>query len=126
MFMKKDTRFTKSYYKIREVADIIGVPQSTLRFWEQEFPELQPKRSLHNQRTYTPKDLELLEIINFLVKVKGHKLESAKEQLRHNRKNISKRLKIVEELSEVKQELEILRDMLSLRSQKLSFESPQS
>ena len=124
--MKKDTRFTKSYYKIREVADIIGVPQSTLRFWEQEFPELQPKRSLHNQRTYTPKDLELLEIINFLVKVKGHKLESAKEQLRHNRKNISKRLKIVEELSEVKQELEILRDMLSLRSQKLSFESPQS
>ena len=124
--MKKDTRFTKSYYKIREVADIIGVPQSTLRFWEQEFPELQPKRSLHNQRTYTPKDLELLEIINFLVKVKGHKLESAKEQLRHNRKNISKRLKIVEELSEVKQELEILRDMLSLRSQRLSFESPQS
>lgn len=124
--MKKDTRFTKSYYKIREVADIIGVPQSTLRFWEQEFPELQPKRSLHNQRTYTPKDLELLEIINFLVKVKGHKLESAKEQLRHNRKNISKRLKIVEELSEVKQELEILRDMLSLRTQRLSFESPQS
>lgn len=124
--MKKDTRFTKSYYKIREVADIIGVPQSTLRFWEQEFPELQPKRSLHNQRTYTPKDLELLEIINFLVKVKGHKLESAKEQLRHNRKNISKRLKIVEELSEVKQELEILRDMLSLRTQRLSLESPQS
>ena len=119
--MDKGNRYTKSFYKIREVADIIGVPQTTLRFWEQEFPELKPKRSVHNQRTYTPKDLELLEIINYLVKIKGHKIDSAKEQIKKNRHNISKRLKIVEDLTSVRNDLESLLESLSKRSQKLDL-----
>lgn len=116
-----ETRFTKSYYKIREVAEIIGVPQTTLRFWEQEFAELKPRRSVHNQRTYTPKDLELLQIINYLVKVKGLKIESAKEQLHRNRSNISKKLQIIEDLNMVRTELEVFKEALSMRAQKLSL-----
>lgn len=116
-----DTRLTKSYYKISEAAEIIGVPQSTLRFWESEFKELSPRRSAHNQRYYTPDDLELLQIINFLIKIKGLKIEAAKEQIKHNRKNISKRLEVVDKLKEVREDLSLLLQSLNLRGQKLGL-----
>lgn len=117
-----ENKFTKKYYKIREVAEIIGVAQSTLRYWEKEFTELTPRRSLHNQRSYTPKDLELLQIIHFLLYSKGLKIEAAKEQLKHNRKNISKRIKIVEKLENVREDLEVLLHSLNLRGQKLDID----
>lgn len=116
---KMDTRFTKNYYKIKEASEFIGVPQSTLRYWEKEFPELKPRRSLHNQRTYSPADMELLEIIHFLLHVKGLKVDAAKEYLSHNRHNISKRLQIISKLENVKSDLENLLKVLNLRSQKL-------
>ena len=113
-----DTRLTRSYYKMREAEEIIGVPQSTLRYWEKEFPELKPRRSASNQRTYSPADLEMLQIIHYLLHIKGLKIEAAKEQLRINRKNISKKLKIVDKLKEVREDLELLLHSLNLREQK--------
>ena len=59
----------KDYYKIKDVAELIGVPQSTLRYWEKEFPECSPRRSATNIRYYTPADIETLRIIHFLLKV---------------------------------------------------------
>lgn len=112
-----ENRFTKSYYKIKEVSEIIGVPQSTLRFWEKEFPELSPRRSATNRRYYNAKELELLQIICFLLHVKGMKIEAAKEQLKHNKKNITKRIEILEGLNEVKKDLETLMKALNLREQ---------
>lgn len=114
-----DTRFTKSYYKIKEASEIIGVPQSTLRYWEKEFPEISPRRSGSNQRYYTPQDLETLEIINYLLRTKGMKIEAAKEHLKHNKKNVSKRLQVIEKLQKVKSELELLLQSLNLRNQNL-------
>lgn len=108
-------RYGKPRYKIREAAEIIGVPQSTLRFWEQEFPDLKPKRSSHNQRYYTPTDLELLEIIFYLLHTKGLKIEAAKEYLRLNRHNLSRRMEVIDKLKGLRQELEGLLKALSLR-----------
>lgn len=119
--MNRDTRLTKKYYKIKEAAEIIGVPQSTLRYWETEFPELSPKRSVHNRRYYSPSDMELLQIINFLIKIKGLKIEAVKDQLKHNRKNVSRKVKIVEDLKTVRDDLEILLQSLNLRGQKLDL-----
>lgn len=116
-----DNRITKKYYKIREVADIIGVPQSTLRYWEKEFNSLNPRRSAHNQRYYTPADLEVLQIIYFLLYTKGLKVEAAKEQLRINKKNISKKLNVINKLKEVKEELIHLKSALDLRGNKLGI-----
>lgn len=117
-----DSRLVKSYYKVREAAEIIGVPQTTLRFWEKEFPELAPRRSAHNQRYYSKSDLELLQIIKFLIKTKGLKIEAAKEELRHNRKNISKKIEIVEKLTKIRDDLELLLKSLNLRGKKLGIE----
>ncbi|MDE6198523.1 MAG: MerR family transcriptional regulator, partial [Muribaculaceae bacterium] len=43
----------KKYYKIREVAEIIGLPASTLRFWENKFKIIKPHRNEHGTRFYT-------------------------------------------------------------------------
>lgn len=106
---------TKKYYKIKDAAELIGVSQPTLRFWESEFPEIKPMRSTSNQRYYTPDDIETLRIVYYLVKVKGLKIDAAKEQMRLNRKNITKRMDIVEKLLDVRDELEMMLKSLEKR-----------
>ena len=96
---------SKQYYKIKEVAEILDVPQSTLRFWEKEFPKIKPIRSSHNIRYYRPQDIELLRIIHYLIKDKGLKIEAAREQLRSNKHNVSRRVEIIDRLKSVRSEL---------------------
>ena len=105
----------KDYYKIKDVAELIGVPQSTLRYWEKEFPECSPRRSATNIRYYTPADIETLRIIHFLLKVRGLKLDAAKEQLRVNRHNVSRRMEVIDRLGQVREELVNLRKALNIR-----------
>lgn len=114
-------RFTKKFYKVREVVEIIGLPASTLRFWESEFKELRPKRSPHNQRLYTPRDIETLEIINFLLNTKGLKIEAAKENLRDNRGNLSRKMEVISKLKEARADLETLLKSLNLRGEKIGL-----
>lgn len=96
----------KEYYKIKEVSEMLGVPPSTLRFWEKEFPQmLKPVRSTHNQRYYRPRDIENVKIIHFLIKNKGLKIEAARAYLRSNPKNVSRCPEVIERLEEVSAEL---------------------
>lgn len=105
----------KKYYKIRDVSELLGVPTSTLRYWETEFPEIAPRRSQSNQRYYTPEDITCLRMIHYLMKVKGLRLEAAKEELRTNRTNISNRIKIIETLTATRNELEEILNGLTKR-----------
>lgn len=102
-------------YRIKDVCEILNIPASTLRFWEKEFSEIKPVRSQSNRRIYYPKDLEMLRIINYLVKTKGLKIEAAKQELKLNKKNISKRLEIIEELNNLKNSLQSLLNSLDKR-----------
>ena len=111
----------KQFYRIREVAEIIGVQPSTLRYWENEFTELSPKRSLSHARRYTTSDIEKLRMIYFLVKVKGLKLEAAKEQMRVNEHNIDRQMGIVSSLEEIKVQMKGLMNALSKRIQDEKF-----
>ncbi len=86
-----------------------------MRYWEQEFPELKPMRSPSNQRYYTPDDIEILRIIYYLVKVRGLKIEAAKEQMRLNSRNITKRMDIINKLQDVKDELKLMLGALEKR-----------
>ena len=58
----------KLYYSIKEVAQMIGVSESLLRYWETEFPHLRPKTTGNRVRQYTDKDIEQIKIIYNLVK----------------------------------------------------------
>lgn len=107
--------FDKKYYKIKDVADMLDIVPSTLRYWEQEFPECRPRRSATNQRYYTPDNIECLRIIHYLLKVKGLRMDAAKEQLKLNRSNISKRMEIIETLTRTRDDLQEMLDALKKR-----------
>lgn len=102
----------KKYYKIKEVSDIVGVPISTLRFWEKKFTVISPKRSRGNTRMYTVDDIEKLKMVWFLVKEQGVKLSVAEQQILHNRKNVSKRHEVISRLETIREDLQNLASAL--------------
>ena len=75
----------KLYYSIKEVAQQVGVSESTLRYWETEFPNLKPKTVASTKvRQYTDKDIEEIKVIYNLIKVRGFKIAAARKYLREN------------------------------------------
>lgn len=77
----KEKTVEKLFYSIGEVAEILGVPVSTVRFWENEFDILKPRKNKKGNRLFMPGDLRNLKIIHNLVKEKGMTLAGAKKQL---------------------------------------------
>lgn len=116
----------KQYYKIKDVAEMLGVQQSTLRFWEKEFDCLNPRRSASNVRYYTPADIEIIRVISYLLRNRGLKLEAAKEQMRHNRGNVSRRIRAIERLENVRDTLSSLLKSLNVRAQTLGIEDKEN
>jgi len=105
----------KKYYKIAEVAEMIGVPASTLRFWEKEFPQVKPVRNAGGSRFYTPANVETLRMIYFLVREKGLRIEAAREALAANRSGVLRHADAVRRLREVRSRLTGLLDALTRR-----------
>lgn len=102
----------KRYYTIGEVARILGVNTSLVRFWEKEFDILKPRRNKKGNRLFTLKDLENIKIIYHLVKERGFTLEGAKTKLRQNKNDVAKTSEVIEKLKMIKQALmEIKREL---------------
>lgn len=100
-----DDKLSKKFYKIGDVAEILSLPTSTLRFWEKEFTIIKPKRNSKNIRVYTVKDIETIKMIYFLVKEKGLKLDAAQAMIKRNRDGISKQFEVIERLKQVREQL---------------------
>lgn len=105
----------KKFYKIREVAEILSIPASTLRFWESRFTIIKPKRNANGTRLYTPRDIEKIRMINYLVKDKGLKLEAAEQQISRNHSGVSRRYEVIERLQNIRNELSGMLDALNSR-----------
>lgn len=103
---------TKKYYKIKEVAEILNIPPTTLRFWENRFTVIRPKRNEKGTRFYTPHDIEVISQIHYLVKEKGLKLEAAQEAIRVNPQGISQLQQTVARLRRVRAGLQLMYDAL--------------
>lgn len=99
----------KKYYSIREVAEKIGEPQSTLRFWEKEIPLLNPGKSAGGTRRYVQKDIELLRQIKFLIDEQHLTLEGVKERLLNHSEEDERRIKVIQKLQNVRKELLAIR-----------------
>ncbi len=100
----------KKYYKIGEVSEILNLPITTLRYWEQEFTVIKPKRTRGGSRLYTNDDMEKIKMVWYLVKERGMKLQAAEQEIRQNRRNVSKRHEVIERLQTIKSDLQILAD----------------
>ena len=101
----------KLYYSIGEVAEMLGEPQSVLRFWETEFPSLQPVKNKRGVRSYTERDIELLKRIRHLTRDCGYTLEGVREQLRVRPLDDPKQ-EVVNRLTEVRKFLVDLKETL--------------
>lgn len=73
---------SKLYYSIGEVAELLQVNASLLRFWEKEFNLSVSKKNKKGNRLYTAKEIEKIQRIYHFVKVEGYTLEGAKKALR--------------------------------------------
>ena len=69
-------------FKIGDVADLLGIKQYILRYWEQEFEILKPKKASNNQRLYTKKDVENAFLIKKLLYRDRFSIEGARQAMR--------------------------------------------
>ena len=100
----------KLYYSIKEVAEMFGLNESTLRFWETEFPYLKPKVSGPSKiRQYQEKDIEQIRLIHNLVKVRGFKLAAAKKIINNNRDGADRKAEVLTRLMDIRTELQSLK-----------------
>jgi DNA-binding transcriptional MerR regulator len=95
----------KLFYSISEVADLLGVNQSNLRFWECEFKQLKPKRNPKGTRFYSPRDIALIKQIMYLVNEQKLTLEGAKRKLSQKKDSVAKQQEVVERLKLIRAEL---------------------
>src|SRR6476469_7392728 len=72
----------KLYYRIGEVASLVGVEPHVLRYWETEFRSIRPKKSARGQRVYSRRDVETLVRIKELLYNHGFTIAGAKRRLR--------------------------------------------
>ena len=103
----------KLYYSIKEVAEMFGLNESTLRYWETEFPYLKPKTAGSSKvRQYSEKDIEQIKLIYSLVKERGFKLAAAKKIINANRDGADRRADVLNRLTAVRDDLQALKRQL--------------
>lgn len=71
----------KRYLTIGEVSDLCDVKCHVLRYWEQEFPSLQPVKRRGNRRYYQRDDVQLIRRIRELLYFQGYTIQGARSQL---------------------------------------------
>lgn len=72
----------KLFFKIGEVADLVGVKSHVLRYWESEFSGLRPMKTRGSHRVYRRRDVELAMMIRRLIHDEGFTVSGAKKRLR--------------------------------------------
>lgn len=114
--MADDSR--KLFYSIGEVADIFHVNESTLRFWEKEFPTvIKPRKNAKGTRNYTKDDIENIRLVHFLLKEKGMTLVGARKKLREEKKGMTAQHELADRLKKIKSELLKLQSELGQSTQ---------
>lgn len=93
--------FEKQYYSMGAVAEMFKVNQSLIRFWENEFDIIKPKKNGKGDRFFRPEDVKSLQLIHQLLRERKYTIEGAKEFLKKNNK-AAENFKMVESLKKIK------------------------
>ena len=108
----KEKVIEKKYFSIGEVAEMLDVATSLIRFWESEFDIIKPKKNRKGNRQFTKEDIENVKLIYHLVKEKGYTLQGAKDLLKSNSGNVKDKMEMIESLKEVRVFLKSIYDSL--------------
>jgi len=71
----------RRYFRIGEVANLLGVRPHVLRYWETEFKEIRPQKSQRNQRLYRKRDVEVLVAIRKLLYEERFTIAGARDRV---------------------------------------------
>jgi DNA-binding transcriptional MerR regulator len=74
----------KLYFRIGEVAELVGVEPHVLRYWEREFRSIRPTKSAKGQRVYSRRDVESLMRVRELLYREGFTIAGAKKKLQRS------------------------------------------
>ena len=106
----REKMIEKLYYSIGEAAEMLDVPVSTVRFWENEFDILKPMKNKKGNRMFTPADIKNLKIIHHLLKEEGMTLSGVKKKLSGKWEETDYKYEINESLQKIKTLLLDIRD----------------
>ena len=70
----------KLFYKIGEVSKITGVESYVLRYWQTEFPFLNPRKNKSGQRVYVKKDLEVILMVKKMLYQERYTIEGVRKR----------------------------------------------
>jgi len=102
----------KLYYSIGEVCDIVGQEAHVLRYWEQEFEQLSPRKNRAGRRAYTEEDIEMVERIQQLLKEEKYTIAGARQVLEKGDPESKQKQAFREQLTTLRSFLVTLRDEL--------------
>ncbi|WP_329904325.1 MerR family transcriptional regulator [Porphyromonas pogonae] len=105
---------SKIFYSISEVAAMFQLEQSTLRYWEKEFPLLRPNTTNKGTRKYTHKDIENIRTVQHLLKVKGMKIDAARKTLSMNYDDAARKVELISRMKSIRNELVSLKKALDV------------
>ena len=123
----------KNFYKIGEVAEIVGVKPHALRYWESEFAALRPKKTRGSHRMYSQQDVELAMLIRQLLHDEGYTVAGARRKIRamgrHTRARApepraAREVGLRAELLGLRQQLEVLLNRLDAARDDEASEAP--
>jgi DNA-binding transcriptional MerR regulator len=92
----------KLYYTISEVASWFKVNTSLLRYWENEFDILKPRKTRKGDRLFRVEDIKNLQIIYFLLRQKKYSIEGARTYLKQNKSQADTQAQLVQTLTKFK------------------------
>jgi DNA-binding transcriptional MerR regulator len=94
--------FERQYYSISQVAEWFKVNTSLIRFWENEFDILKPKKNRKGDRLFRPEDVKNLQLIYHLLRQRKYTIEGAKEFIKTNKKKADFQLQLTTTLQKVR------------------------
>jgi DNA-binding transcriptional MerR regulator len=108
----KEKVIEKKYFSIGEVAEMLNVATSLIRFWETEFDIIKPKKNRKGNRQFTKEDIDNVKLIFHLVKEKGYTLQGAKDLLRTGNNVVKEKVDVIDSLKRIKKFLLEIRSKL--------------
>ncbi len=106
----KKPKIEKIIFSIGEVAEMIGVNSSLIRYLEKEFSIIKPQKNKKGNRLFTKDDIKTIKLIHYLVKERGMTLNGAKQKLKENSDETIHNYEIVKRLQSIRDELIGIRD----------------
>lgn len=107
-----ELELNKQYYGIGEVAEMFHVNASLIRYWENEFDILKPKKNRKGDRLFRPDDIRNLQIIYHLLRERKFTIEGVRKKIKDERKITEQRFEMVQSLQKIRRFLVQLKEQI--------------